>query len=110
MGAAINYAINQWHELINYLDHGMLDIDNNWCENQIRPFALGRHNWLFVGNVKGAWAASIIYSLVITAKANELNPFLYLMDVLTKAPYCETNEDFARLVPRDGYFDGVVVA
>ena len=60
LGQAINYAVNNWAALTRYLDHGMLDIDNNWCENQIRPLALGRKNWLFMGNPKGAWAASIM--------------------------------------------------
>jgi transposase len=102
---ALNYAINHWQELTKYLDHGMLEIDNNWCENQIRPFAIGRANWLFAGNATGAWASSIIYSLVITAKANGLDQWRYLVNVLIKVPYCETDEDFARLVPRPGYFD-----
>ena len=104
LAQAINYAINHWPELTRYLEHRMLEIDNNWCENQIRPFACGRRNWLFAGNVTGAWASSIIYSLVVTAKANGLNPWQYLVDVLTKAPYCETADDFAKLVPVPGYF------
>lgn len=82
----------------------MLDIDNNWCENQIRPFAVGRRNWLFMGNARGAWSASIIYSLVVTAKANGLDPWQYLLDVLTKAPLCETDADFAKLIPTSDYF------
>ena len=101
---AINYAINHWLELIRYLEHGMLEIDNNWCENQIRSFAIGRRNWLFAGNVIGAWASSIIYSLVITAKANGIDPWRYLADVIAKAPYCETESDFAKLVPAPDYF------
>jgi transposase len=105
IGEAINYPLNRWPELIRYLDHGMLEIDNNWAENQIRPFAIGRRNWLFMGNATGAWASSIIYSLVITAKANGLDPWKYLVDVLNKAPYCEMDADFAKLVPVPGYFD-----
>jgi transposase len=104
LGQAINYTINHWAALTRYLDHGMLDIDNNWCENQIRPFALGRKNWLFMDNPKGALSASIIYSLVITAKANGLDPWQYLMDVLTKAPHCETDADYAKLIPISDYF------
>ena len=103
IGKAITYALNNWPELTKYLEHGMLDIDNNWCENQIRSFALGRKNWLFMGNAKGAWASSIIYSLVVTAKANGIDPWRYLVDVLAKAPYCETDEDFAKLVPAPDY-------
>lgn len=105
LGQAINYAVNNWTALTRYLDDGMLDIDNNWCENQIRPFAVGRRNWLFMGNPRGAWSASIIYSLVVTAKANGLDPWQYLLDILTKAPHCETDADFAKLIPTSNYFD-----
>ena len=105
LGKAINYVVNHWDALTRYLEHGMLEIDNNWCENQIRPFALGRRNWLFNNNPSGAKAASIIYSLVTTAKANGLEQFKYLMDVLSKAPYCQNDEDFAALMPVTGYFD-----
>jgi transposase len=105
LGQEINYAVNHWSALTRYLDHGMIDIDNNWAENQIRPFALGRKNWLFNNNAKGAKAASIIYSLVTTAKANDLDPFQYLMDVLAKAPHCETDQDFAKLIPTANYFE-----
>jgi len=104
LGQAINYAVNHWIALTRYIDHGMLDIDNNWAENQIRPFAIGRKNWLFNNNANGAKAASIIYSLVTTAKANGLDQFQYLMDVLAKAPCCETDEDFAKLIPTTNYF------
>jgi len=104
LGQAISYAINHWAALTRYLEHGMLEIDNNWCENQIRPFAVGRRNWLFMGNAKGAWAASIIYSLVVTAKANGLDPWQYLMDALAKAPHCESDADFAKLIPASDYF------
>jgi transposase len=104
LGQAINYAVNHWAALTRYLDHGMIDIDNNWAENQIRPFAIGRKNWLFNNNAKGAKAAAVIYSLVTTAKANGLDQFKYLMDVLAKAPYCETDHDFAKLIPVSNYF------
>jgi len=65
---------------------------------------LRRSTRLFMGNPKGARSASIIYSLVITAKANGLDPWQYLMDVLTKAPYCETDADYAKLIPASDYF------
>ena len=104
IGKAVTYAYNQFESLKVYLEDGRLDIDNNWCENQIRPFTLGRKNWLFMGNERGANASSIIYSLVITAKANKLDPWKYLEDVLTRTPCCKTSDDFAKLVPREGYF------
>jgi transposase len=99
LGQAIQYGINLWAALTEYLSHGMLEIENNWCENQIRPFTLGRKNWLFMGNAKGAWAASVIYSLVITAKANDLDPFQYLENAISKVPYCERATDFEALLP-----------
>jgi transposase len=105
LGKAINYIVNHWQALTRYLENGMLEIDNNWCENQIRPFALGRRNWIFNNNPHGARSASVIYSLVTTAKANGIDPFKYLMDVLNKVPYCQTDEDFAALIPTPQYFN-----
>ena len=57
-----------------------------------------------MSNAKGAWSASIIYSLVVTAKANGLDPWQYLLDILTKAPHCETDADFTKLIPTSDYF------
>lgn len=82
----------------------MIDSDNNLVENQIRPFAIGRKNWQFNNNAKGAKAAAVLYSLVTAAKANRLDPFRYLMDVLAKTPHCETAQDFAELIPTANYF------
>jgi transposase len=81
---AINYALNQWKYLSAYIDHGEVEIDNNWVENQIRPFALGRKNWLFVGNQRGADAAAMFYSLIQTCKLNDIPPGQYLTYLLGK--------------------------
>jgi transposase len=89
IGKAIAYALNQWHLLIKYIDHGEVEIDTNRLENMIRPFALGRKNWLFMGSDKGAEAGAIIYSLLATCKANLIEPYAYLKYVLDQLPRCK---------------------
>ena len=86
LAKAITYTLNQWGPLTQYLDHGHVSIDNNAAERQIRPFTIGRKNWLFMGSVGGAKSASVIYSLIETAKANGLNPTLYLTRLLEEMP------------------------
>lgn len=86
LSKAITYTLNQWKPLTRYLEDGQLFIDNNAAERQIRPFTIGRKNWLFMGSVEGAKAASVIYSLIETAKANGLNPETYLTSLLKKIP------------------------
>ncbi len=83
-GKAIGYALNNWKELTGYLEEGTLEIDNNAAERCIKPFVIGRKNWLFVGNEKGAKAGANIYSLIETCKAHDVNPFEYLADILQK--------------------------
>lgn len=82
IGKAIAYAKSQWPYLAAYAEHGEPEIDNNLVENQIRPFALGRKNWLFLGNEKSANIASLLYSLIQTCKLNDINPRAYLSYVL----------------------------
>ena len=82
IGKAIHYALGQWPRMENYLKDGRIEIDNNLVENAIRPIALGRKNYLFAGSHDGAANAAIIYTLVVSAKLNDLNPFSYLKDVL----------------------------
>jgi len=103
-GKAINYAYNEWQYLIRYLDDGKLEISNILIENKIRPFALGRKNWLFSSSVEGAQASAMYYSLIETAKANGLEPFDYLSKVLENLPHAKTLEDFERLLPFKGQF------
>lgn len=78
LGNAIKYCRNQWPQLMVFLEDGRLEIDNNRGERSIKPFVIGRKNWLFSNTVKGANASAIIYSIVETAKENGLNPFNYL--------------------------------
>ena len=86
LAKAINYTLNQWEPLNRYLEDGQLSIDNNAAERQIRPFTVGRKNWLFMGSVEGAQAASVLYSLIETAKANDLNPEEYLTHLFKNIP------------------------
>ena len=98
LAKAINYTLNQWEPLNRYLEDGQLSIDNNAAERQIRPFTVGRKNWLFMGSVEGAEAASVLYSLIETAKANDLNPEEYLTHLLKNIP-TTTPDRYHTLVP-----------
>ena len=89
LGKAITYGLNQWPYLIRYLESGLLDIDNNATERAIKPFVIGRKNWLFAHSVKGGRASAILYSLVETAKANGLEPYAWLTYVLKHLPELE---------------------
>lgn len=83
---AINYSIKRWEALTLYLDDGQVPIDNNWCENQIRPAAVGRGNWLFAGSLRAGQRAAAVMSLIQSAKLNGHDPYAYLKDVLTRLP------------------------
>ena len=83
---AIGYALNNWSALTRYTESGVLQIDNNACERAMRPVALGRKNWLFVGSDRGGRAAAIALSLIQTCKLHDINPFDYLADVLRRLP------------------------
>lgn len=96
---ALQYAENELEGIAKYLEHGMIELDNNHAENAIRPFAVGRRNWLFICTEKGAQASANIYSLLITAKANNIEPFTYLNKVIEELPSCKTLEDYERLLP-----------
>ncbi|MEW6487397.1 MAG: IS66 family transposase [Thermodesulfobacteriota bacterium] len=98
LGKAIGYALGQWPRLLVYLDHAVLTPDNNLVENGIRPFVLGRKNWLFAGNPRGAAASAALYSLIETAKANGLDPHRYLHYLFAHVPLARTPEDYAALL------------
>ena len=93
------YLHGQWDRLVRYIEDGRLEIDNNGAENAIRPFVVGRKNWLFSETVKGAKASANLYSLIETAKANGLEPFAYLRHVFEWIPAAQTLEDFEALLP-----------
>lgn len=86
MGQAIYYFIAHWDALVIYLEHGFLDIDNNFTEQRIRPFSIGRKNWMFMGNERGGEAAAIFFSLIESAKANKLNTYAYFRYLMTELP------------------------
>jgi len=100
LGKAIAYTLNEWDKLIRYLDDGRLSPDNNLAENAIRPFVVGRKNWLFSGSPKGAEASAALYSLIETAKANGLEPYFYLRCLFEKLPDAQTTDDYRALLPQ----------
>ena len=83
---AIDYSLNRWAALTRYIDDPALPIDNNWVENQIRPIAIGRNNWLFAGSLRAGKRAAAIMSLVHSARLNGHDPYAYLRDVLERLP------------------------
>ncbi|GBE11745.1 transposase IS66 family protein [bacterium BMS3Abin13] len=99
LGKAVAYTLNQWHRLIGYTEDGNLTIDNNMAENSIRPFVIGRKNWLFSGTPEGAEASALLYSLIETVKANKLEPYAYLRYIFEKLPLASSLEDYEALLP-----------
>lgn len=92
MGKATAYCIPRWDKLMNYLNDGSLEIDNNLAENAIRPIALGRKNYLFAGSSRGAERAAMFYSFFGTCKKNDVNPFDWLKKVLEVIPEHKVNK------------------
>lgn len=86
IGKAIQYSLNQWDKLSGYIKSGDINIDNNRAERAIKPFVIGRKNWMFCNTASGANASAILYSLIETAKANGLTPFNYLTFLLEELP------------------------
>jgi hypothetical protein len=82
MGKAIDYALGQKPSLQPFLDDGRLEIDNNLVENVIRPSALGKKNWLFIGEAEAGERGAMLYTIVESSRRRGLNPFNYLRDVL----------------------------
>ena len=92
-GEALTYACNQKKWLLRYLDDGNLDISNNLVERSVRPYAVGRRNWLFCNVPAGADASAAVYSIVETAKANGLKPYEYIKFLLERLPQGTATED-----------------
>jgi transposase len=101
LGKAVNYALKNWPVLVRYLEDGHITPDNNAAENALRPFVIGRKNWLFNGHPKGAAASAALYSLIETAKANGLKPYFYLKHLFEKLPLAETEDDYRNLLPQN---------
>jgi len=99
LGKAVSYTLKQWDKLIKYLESPYLTPDNNASENAIRPFVLGRKNWLFNKSPKGADSSCGMYSLIETAKLNGIEPIKYLNELFEKAPRAVSTEDWEKLLP-----------
>ena len=99
LGKAVAFALGEWPKLIGYLEHPQLTPDNNACEQAIRPFVVGRKNWLFSGSPRGAVASATLYSLIETAKANGREPYWYLRELFEKLPHARTRTDHVSLLP-----------
>ena len=99
IGKAVQYLQNQWSRLTGFVEDGCYPIDNNRAENCIRPFVIGRKNWMFSASQKGATSSANLYSIVETAKANGLEPYAYLKLLFTQLPLAETIEDIDALLP-----------
>ena len=99
LGKALAYMAKYWDRLTRYAERGDLPIDNNRCENAIRPFVVGRKAWLFSDTPAGAHASAVIYSLVETAKANGLEPYTWLRRVMRSLPLAKTVDEVEALLP-----------
>ena len=98
MGLALEYALNNWKLLGVYLDNGRIEIDNNLVENAIRPTALGKKNWLFIGEAEAGERSAILYTIVECCRRRGLDPYAYLFQVLTRLPH-STNWQIKDLTP-----------
>ncbi len=99
-GKALTYLDGQWEKLVRVFDYGHVPIDTNAVENAIRPFAVGRKNWLFSDTVAGAEASANLFSLIETAKANGLEPWAYLQRIFAEIPAAKSLEDIEALLPQ----------
>jgi transposase len=92
LGQAIDYTLARWAALIRYVDDGRLDIDNNACENSIRPTAVGKKNFLFIGHPEAGQRSAVIYSVLGSCRRHGINPAEYLQDVFERLPKAKTSE------------------
>jgi len=99
LGEAVHYTLKCWSGLTQYVKNGHIPIDNNGAENGIRPFVIGRKNWMFCDTVNGAHASARLYSIIETAKANALEPYRYLRHLFTELPKAKSEADVQKLLP-----------
>jgi transposase len=92
LGQALDYALKRWEALTRFVEDGRLEIDNNWIENAIRPSALGKKNWLFIGHPTAGERSAVIYTLLGSCRRHRINPFDYLKDLLTRLPAAKITE------------------
>ena len=100
LGKAFAYTLGQWTRLTRYLQDGRVRMDNNLAENSIRPFVVGRKNWLFNGTPEGARASAFFYSIIETAKSNNLDPYKYLCHLFENLPLAKTEDALKALMPQ----------
>ena len=101
LGKAVAYTRGQWDKLIRYLDRAELTPDNNAAERSIRPFVLGRKNFLFSGSPRGAAASCNLFSIIETAKQNRMNPYAYLYYLLSRLPEIRSTGQWQTLLPSE---------
>lgn len=99
LGRALQYLRGQWSKLVRYVQNGDWPISNNFCENAIRPWVVGRKSWMFADTVAGAHASANLYSLVETCRANGIEPYRYLTWLFTQVPLASTVDDYGALLP-----------
>ena len=99
LGTAIDYALGQWGTLTVYLNDGRVEIDNNLVENAIRPTAIGKKNWLFIGQAEAGERSAILYTVIESCRRRGLNPYAYLREVLTRLPRM-TNRQIPEVTPQ----------
>jgi transposase len=99
LGKACSYLLNHWGPLTAHLDHGRSRLDNNLVENAIRPSAIGKKNWLFIGHPDAGQRSAIVYSIVVSCQRHGIDPFVYLKDVLARLPTMTNQDDLSALTP-----------
>ena len=99
LGKACAYALNEWTPLTRYLENGRLEIDNNLTENAIRPSAVGKKNWLFIGHPQAGWRSAVIYSVIVSCRRRRIDPWEYVRDVFKRLPAMQQS-DLPSLLPR----------
>jgi transposase len=92
MGNALQYFLNEYEPLVGYLRDGRFEIDTNLVENAIRPTAVGRRRWLFIGHPDAGWRSAVVYSLIASCRRRGINPQEYLADVLARLPSTKITE------------------
>jgi len=101
LGKAVGYTLSQWPSIEALIDHGESEIDNNLIENAIRPSAIGKKNWLFIGSPQAGGRSAVIYSVLITCQRSGVDPHAYLRDVLTRLPAMTNQDDLTELMPQN---------
>lgn len=98
-GKACQYLFGQWEALLVQLEHGESEIDNNLIENAIRPSAVGKKNFLFIGSPEAGQRSAVIYSIIVSCERHGIDPLAYMTDVLEKLPSMSNQDDYSPLLP-----------